>query len=108
MSTKYIGRYQRGEVPEPLVYDFDVPAGGPLDLTPFDTVEWAWRAPDGTDTISPATFADKPTGVVECPWTSAMTADAGTYEGIFWLAPGPVPSISLVWTVVDGPGPTAP
>ena len=105
MATKYIGRYQRGEVPEPLVYDFDTPAGGPLDLSPFSAVLWAWRAPDGTDTNSPASFVDKPTGVVQSIWTSAMTATAGTYEGIFWLSPGPVPSISLTWTVVDGPGP---
>ena len=105
-NRKYLGRYQRAEVPEPLRYQFLQASGAPLDLATYSTVAWWWRAPDGVETNSAATFVDKPTGLVESVWAAAMTAQPGVYEGVFWLGPGPVPSISLVWTVVDGPGPT--
>lgn len=107
-NRKYVGRYQKNEVPEPLQYQFQRTNGTPLSLTTYSSVAFWWRAPDGTETNSAAVIVDPSDGVVQAVATAPMTAAPGKYEGVFWLAPGPVPSISLVWTVVDGPGPTAP
>lgn len=104
--TKTLGTYQKGEVPEPLTYTFRDADGALLDLTGYSSVTWWWRTPAGTDSSVAASITGAATGLVEATWTAAMTAAVGVHTGVFWLAPGPVPSVTLVWSVIDGPGPT--
>ena len=106
MAVKPIGVYQLGEVPEPLQYQFLDSAGAAFDLTDFTSVAFLIRDPAGVETSHAGTFPDAATGVVQAVWTTAMTDTVGMWSGIFWVSPAPIASNTLVWSVVDGPGPT--
>jgi hypothetical protein len=105
---QYVGHYQKAEAPlDPLQYQFLDADGVALDLGDFSAVTFAYTTPSGTTTAGgTATITVSATGDVAVDWTAAHTSEAGTWEGIFWLTPGPVPSHTLVWVVSDGPGPT--
>lgn len=105
---QYAGRYQRAEAPlDPLQYQFLDSDGVALDITAHTGVTFAHTTPAGVTVAGgTASIVSAATGVVSVDWTATHTATVGQWEGVFWLTPGPVPSDTLVWVVVDGPGPT--
>jgi len=107
VTTEYAGRYQRGEIPlTPLQYQYLDGAGAPLDISAHNAATFLVTDPDGATLSHAATIVTPATGFVSAAWTAAMTNTAGRWEAHFWLAPGPVASVPIVWVVVDGPGPT--
>ena len=102
----FIGVYQKGEVPTtPLQYQFKDADNVALDITGHAAATFLHRTPAGVEVSTAATIVSAWNGVVAVAWTSAMTATSGVWRGIFWLD-NAVASDTLVWTVVDGPGPT--
>jgi hypothetical protein len=103
-----IGQYQKLEAPaDPLQYQFLDADSAPLDVTGYTAAAFLYRDPAGGEASAAATISNGALGVVSVAWTTAQTASTGVWRGIFWLDAA-LASDTLVWTVVDGPGPTVP
>ena len=107
--TKELGNFVAGELPDPVVYQFQTAVGGPKDLS-SSTVEFHISKDGatpalGTGTadldpvISPAPFES----FVRYAWASIDMA-AGHYEAMFWVTKGAnvFASKKIVWYVSAG------
>lgn len=102
----YANRYHVGEAPlDPLQYQFQDSTGAPLDLSAHSAVTFGYQNPAGTKAQVSATIVAPLTGHVSVDWTAAMTASAGTWQGVFKLTPGPVESVVIRWAVIESPHP---
>ena len=100
----HIGRYLLHETPsDPIQYVYLGADGDPLDITDYATATFVAVAPDRTSAGQPADIVTPAAGLVSTDWVG-MTSQTGTWWGTFVLAPGPLHSVELAWTVTAGPG----
>lgn len=110
-----LGNFYVGEVPDPVLYEFQNYDGSTKNLATASAVEFQIEKDGGTATDGAGTAELVPSnelpagetvqGFVRYAFAAADLAAAGHYEALFWVtAPGNEwASKKIVWYVQDGP-----
>jgi hypothetical protein len=78
------GPFVAGEVPDPIVYQFQDAAGAPIDLTGFAALTWCWAERWGGAQARPAEAVDPAQGTVRYVWGADDLDSPGQFTGHFW------------------------
>jgi hypothetical protein len=100
MTDVTLGPFTAGEIPVPVVYQFQDAAGAPLNLTGY-TAKLTYLRRGGTAVTRDAVITTPLSGEVTYTWVAADFDTAGSYKADLWVGnlTNRYASVRLKWYV---------